>query len=134
MLRVGFGKPGIITDNPDSHHPEHGDSYRINDWYWVGKNEYEEINGFQKFNKKPDFSDPLAKCMFEDMYKAQLEYYLKLSGGCELWQKNFTQDFEEYHRHVIILGEKTVIRWSWFDAYVLKYLYYPILWYKRLRS
>ncbi len=34
MLRVGLGKPGIITSGSDSHHPEHGDSYHINDWYW----------------------------------------------------------------------------------------------------
>jgi len=144
VIRVGKLKPKLIF-SPACNDMGHfyPSEYNVSEYFWMELYDFVEKNHFGSFNMNPN----LSKEQMEDMlarytrrvknpnavendidetalrlinpWEYQLRYWIKKAGGSMLWQFNaVNKDTTDYVRQIVVLGESSLVRWTWFDAHV----------------
>ncbi len=132
MIRVGDQKPKLFfvpAHNDMSHFtPSH---YATNDFYYMSLMEYMEKLQFDQFDMNPNLPkseiDLILKTIregnefdsFMNPWAYEMNRLIKRANG-QVWQFNtVSSDLTDYVRQIVILGEKRMKRWSFFDAHVV---------------
>ncbi len=129
MIRVGTnGKPKLTLNKAYNDMGSFSPSnYTVNDYFYMSLEEYMEKLEFETFDisrvsieKEKAESGELYSLLVTHGLTAshQADRLISKAGG-QIWQFNaVNKNLDGYIRSFVMLGEKQMVRWSWFDAYV----------------
>ena len=112
--------------------------WEVTDYFYMSLNDYMEKKAFENFDMNPEHLEKedvlsmvermksgekirIEECMANPAmaYAYRMQEMIKKAGGTLLWQFNAVDSkLEGYIRQVVCLGEKSLVRWSWYDAHV----------------
>jgi len=138
MIRVSMSGKPHIKFNKSSNDMSHffPSEFSVSYYFYMSMNDYMEKTEFENFDMKPNLSKEEVKKMTtralnkEDIkieeaifspginYLYNMQRLIKKSGG-QIWQFNVVnKDLDGWIRQTCVLGQKSIIRWTWIDVYI----------------